>query len=278
MPKNMPKGSLITIQKRELPADYRMPQMEMAQEHYSLGLILSGDRRVITPLQHIDYHPGDVPLMPPLVYHRTIPQSDAPYKSYLVKISPECMEEFARTIDRTISETLFAEKIVRLPKDCVPAVMQLFADLLEESEKQVPYKEEIMKGELFRLLTFLWEHRESAGGGHFRSELSREILEALYRIEQDYDKSLSLEEVASEAGFSPAYFSRVFRAQLGLPFSEYLNNVRMRHVEELLTQTSKTVSEIAIETGFCNGDYLSARFRRHVGMTPSAYRKANRQA
>ena len=82
--------------------------------------------------------------------------------------------------------------------------------------------------------------------------------------------------MAAEAGFSTAYFSRLFKAQLGVPFSEYLTNVRIRHVQELLAQTDKSISEIALETGSCNGDYLAARFKQKVCMTPSAFRKSGK--
>ena len=66
MPIGMPQKSLITVQRRELPSDFMMPQMEMAQTHYSIGYLISGDRRMITPYQQIDLHDGDMSVMPPI--------------------------------------------------------------------------------------------------------------------------------------------------------------------------------------------------------------------
>ncbi|MBQ3790100.1 MAG: helix-turn-helix domain-containing protein, partial [Lachnospiraceae bacterium] len=46
--------------------------------------------------------------------------------------------------------------------------------------------------------------------------------------------------------FSEGHFSRLFAAQVGVSFSEYLRNTRLRHVKELLIHTGWSISEIAI--------------------------------
>ncbi|MCR4922387.1 MAG: AraC family transcriptional regulator [Lachnospiraceae bacterium] len=276
MPLKMPDNENITISKRELPGDYRMPQMEMARTHYSLGFVISGDRCSITPKQKFTYHAGDVSLMPPLVYHRTIPQSDAPYINYLVKISMECKERFCSFVDRNIWESLFEQKVCSFSLKEREKLEEMFEDMLTEYEKDTPYREVILEGMLFRLLTYIFEHKKGGGALNFGNELSPEILEVLSKIEESYASDLTMEDMALEAGFSTAYFSRLFKAQLGLPFSKYLTNVRIRHVEELLSQTDKSISEIALETGFSNGDYLCSRFKQRVGLSPTEYRKKSR--
>ena len=98
----------------------------------------------------------------------------------------------------------------------------------------------------------------------------------MFYMEQHYAEELHIAEAASEAGFSEGYFSRLFSSQTGLSFTDYLINIRIRHAKELLIQTDKTVSEIAFETGFSNGDYFSSSFSKREGMTPSAFRKRNK--
>ena len=103
----------------------------------------------------------------------------------------------------------------------------------------------------------------------FRDRLSTEIMEAMYYVEQNYAEDLRLRDVAAAVGFSEGHLSRLFSAQVGVPFSEYPVNVRLRHAKELLLNTDQSVSEIALATGFSNGDYLSSCFRRREGLTPS---------
>ena len=103
MPIGMPQKSLITVQRRELPSDFMMPQMEMAQTHYSIGYLISGDRRMITPYQQIDLHDGDMSVMPPMLYHRTFSLSDRPYINYLIKISEELLNDSAFDLESYIA-------------------------------------------------------------------------------------------------------------------------------------------------------------------------------
>ena len=92
-------------------------------------------------------------------------------------------------------------------------------------------------------------------------------------MESNYNQDLSLKSVAAEIHLSTAYFSRLFSAQLGKSFSEYLTGIRLRHAQTMLVQTDKSVMDIALETGYCNGDYLSALFKAKIGMPPTEYRK-----
>ena len=99
------------------------------------------------------------------------------------------------------------------------------------------------------------------------------IMDAITYMENCYSKDPSLQETAKIAGFSTAYFSRLFQSELGMSYTEYLTHVKIRHVQILLTQTNKSIMEIAQETGFCHGNYLSEQFKKAVGMTPGKYRR-----
>ncbi len=139
----------------------------------------------------------------------------------------------------------------------------MFQEMYEEFAKERPYTELILQGMLLRLFTTVWEERlpENTTICH-SAKLTEPIIDALYYMETHYAKNLTLEELAGNAHLSTAYFSRLFSAQLGKSFSEYLGDIRLRHVQMLLA-----------ETGYCNGDYLSAQFKKKTGMTPSEYRR-----
>ena len=82
-----------------------------------------------------------------------------------------------------------------------------------------------------------------------------------------------MEETAKHVGFSAGYFSRLFNAQLGMPYNVYLNNIRIRNVQIHLSHTDLSVSEIADKCGYCHIDYLSAQFKKMTGMSPLQYRQ-----
>lgn len=277
MPINIPDGQNIIVQRRTLPGDYQMSSMAMATDHYNIGFTISGDRRTITPTQSYDYHAGDVSMASPFMYHRTMSQSDTPYESYLIKFTPEFIEPFRRVISPNIIDELYEQKVCHFTKDSQRRIGRMFEEMLVEYEKDVPYKEVILQGMLYRLFTTIWEERLEGGATYFHSPLTEPIINSLYIIEKNYAGNLTLDMVAAQVGLSVAYFSRLFSAQLGMSFTEYLSNVRMRHVYVLLAQTDKTVMEIALETGYCHGDYLATQFKKKKGMTPTQFRKKARE-
>lgn len=273
MPIEMPKEALITIQKRELSADFMMPQMEIAASHFSIGYLITGDRRIITPYRQIDQHEGDMVTMAPMIYHRSFPLSEKPYVNYLIKISRRLADDFCREIDPKIWQDVFDPRCISFEMDDRKKVQSILSDMLELYLNRTAYTDVLLRGSLYRLVVLMWEKSRKSDSPAFRDTLSREIMEVMYYIEQNYSDDIRLKDAALASGFSEGHLSRLFSSQVGVSFSEYLINVRIRHVKELLLNTDMSVSEIAFHTGFSNADYLSARFRRHEGMTPSAFRK-----
>ncbi len=131
----------------------------------------------------------------------------------------------------------------------------------------------LLQGLLMRLVTIVHEEHTGNGAEYFPSRLSNCIIDVLARIEQHYSENLRMGDIAESLGYSEAHLSRLFRKQLGVGFSEYLSRVRMRHVCDMLSTTESSISEIAISCGYCNGDYLSARFRMRMGLTPREFRQ-----
>lgn len=247
----------------------------MTSNHYEIGYTISGDRITITPFETYIYHAGNVSIIPTYLYHRTIPGSNVPYENYLIKFSVEFIQPLIDVIGQNVFNNLYEQRICSFAKGVQPRIQQMFADLEEEYNKSTPYKNLILQGMLFRLFTAILENRLPEEGVIYHpTPLTTSIVNAVSYIETHYDNKISLEHVAGIAHLSTAYFSRLFTEQLGIPYSEYLNNVRIRHAKILLAQTDKTIMDIALETGFCNGDYLSTQFKKSTGLTPSKFRKA----
>ena len=277
MPLEMPVDSIIMIQKRNLPPDFAMPQMERAEKHFSFGYIISGDRRVITPFEQYDVHSGDVTAMPPQMYHRTFSLSSRPYINYLLKISPSVAEDFCRKIDKEIWNYIFEQKRFSFDPETSQKIEMILSDMLEIYEGNEAYSAELIKGLFFRLLVMIREKNIAEGNNQFKSMLSHEMMEAMYYLEQNYAENIKLSDAAGQIGFSEGHFSRLFASQVGISFSNYLINIRLRHAKELLINTDLPVSEIAMRTGFGSGDYLSASFSKYEGTTPTAFRRKLRE-
>lgn len=68
------------------------------------------------------------------------------------------------------------------------------------------------------------------------------------------------------------YLGRLYKRQTGKSFSAYLNEIRLEKACALLRETDDPVIAVALATGFNNVTYFNRIFKRHMGVTPTAYR------
>lgn len=93
-------------------------------------------------------------------------------------------------------------------------------------------------------------------------------------VELNYtDQDMSLSKIAEVFGYARTYFSRLFKELFGMPFTSYLEKVRIDHVCELLHEDI-TLEKIAGMTGYNSVHVLRTAFKRMKGIAPNDYRKS----
>lgn len=101
--------------------------------------------------------------------------------------------------------------------------------------------------------------------------------DAVDYIKEHYTRPLTLEEVAQHAGYSPAYFSRIFREEMGRTFKEYLNELRVERSKVLLLSGDSSILEICTLVGYNDQSYFCKIFRKLTGVSPAVFRKRTRR-
>lgn len=104
-------------------------------------------------------------------------------------------------------------------------------------------------------------------------QYSQAVSDAIHYMEQHFGENITLPKVAETVHLNSEYFSRRFKKETGLNFSEYLLQMRMEEARNLLVSTKKSITEIAGETGFNNDSYFSATFKKVFGENPNEVRK-----
>jgi AraC-like DNA-binding protein/ligand-binding sensor protein len=99
------------------------------------------------------------------------------------------------------------------------------------------------------------------------------IAKARAFITEHLDEDLTLGQVAQAVHVSATYFCKLFKAALGINFTDYVARVRIEAVKQLLLNPHKRVSEAAYEAGFQSLSQFNRVFRRIAGQAPSAYRE-----
>ncbi len=85
--------------------------------------------------------------------------------------------------------------------------------------------------------------------------------------------NVGLDELARVAGLSKYHFLRQFDQVVGMTPGAYLRTLRLCHAARLLRTSAKPILEIAVQIGFADHPSFSRAFARHMGMTPSEYRR-----
>jgi AraC family transcriptional regulator len=93
-------------------------------------------------------------------------------------------------------------------------------------------------------------------------------------IHDNLAQSITLHALADLVSLSPRHFERAFRQACGLPPHTYVTNKRVSLARQLLLDRPHlTIDEIAARVGFSSSSHLAAIFRRHIGCSPTTFRR-----
>lgn len=105
--------------------------------------------------------------------------------------------------------------------------------------------------------------------------------EAMHRVKEymnyNFSQKITLEDAAAVVGYSPAYFSRIFKDEMGVTFKEALNSIRIERSKTLLLSSTASIADICTMVGFNDQSYYCKVFKRLSGVTPDRFRKRSRR-
>jgi two-component system response regulator YesN len=117
---------------------------------------------------------------------------------------------------------------------------------------------------LEEIIAVLYENR-------FRKQGNEHLMNAIQYIRKNYAEDISLEKVAASVFISGYYLSHLFREEMDITYSDYLNRIRMEAAIRLMKERNHTIQEIAEKTGFKEASYFCKIFRKCNGITPKKY-------
>jgi len=85
---------------------------------------------------------------------------------------------------------------------------------------------------------------------------------------------IKISEIAAELELSEGYLSRIFKAHTNFTLIEYINDIKINAVKEILANRNATLSELCDIIGIDDEKYLCRLFKKHTGMTITTFRKA----
>ena len=92
-------------------------------------------------------------------------------------------------------------------------------------------------------------------------------------IEQNFNKCITISQLAQSMGFSERHFNRIFTNLYHCSPMEHIIMLRLKYSCKLLKEDNLSITDIAVKCGFNDSNYFSRQFKKHYGVTPSELRK-----
>ncbi len=232
----------------------------------------------------VDTGPNDILIIKPLQTHKLIVGNKSGCRFIVLSFSFEnrtdsrysriSMDDFLDFVKGSSSGSYLTLKVNQKNE-----IIKLLDNILEEKERGEFGSEllrHLMVMQLFvhisRALKAKWESNISG-----RAPRLKELVEASAEYMKDnYERNISLSDIAGYVFLSTSYFVRVFKDHKGIAPISYLLRIRVNRAKEMLVETDSKVSDIALSTGFSSQQRFNTVFKKLTGLTPLEYRKKNR--
>lgn len=157
------------------------------------------------------------------------------------------------------------------------------ADVVETKDNQANVQSERVKESKMIteaaanfLLALLYRHynskkelKDSKQGGYAFDSMEK----AFSYINEHFAEKITLEELAKVTSLSKTYLSKSFKKFIGQSLFEYIQQTRVQHAGYLLQTSQKSITQIALESGFETLSYFNRIFKKYYHISPGQFRK-----
>ncbi|HHY25097.1 MAG TPA: AraC family transcriptional regulator [Clostridiaceae bacterium] len=271
----------------------RCNQTKHMHEFVQIVYMCKGKLKHVINNNAFDVYKGDIFIIPPYVPHYFIDSFEEKYEIIEFEFIPEFINErFSGLLNKNkdtgfmdfayLEPFLVAENEVKprlnLSGSTQIEVEKILNEVLLEYERKDTDFELIIKALLLKLLVIVGrEYKEKITGTQYDDVFARHrdaLYNAIEFINTNYNKDITIDDVAKVAMLSQSYFRYLFKQITQKTFTEYINGLRVTKAVELLkTRPDMKVIDICYEVGFNNANHFNRVFRSETGATPMQVRK-----
>ncbi len=187
-------------------------------------------------------------------------------------------KEFITLASIYLFSSVFAEfKNSKVPQNLVKTNSKefrfLFERIYEEYTKRDVGFQSIIRAYLIEIIIKIFREINKKQPTYTKSH--QELVEkAIEYMRNNYDKHISLDEVASGIFLSKNYFRQIFKKTTGMSISSFTQDLRIKEACRLLETTDMSSIDISYKCGYNDLKFFYSTFKKTVGMTPAEYRKS----
>lgn len=271
--------SRIYIEQYERDQSYNMSDSHL-HPYCELFYLHRGECTFFVNNHFYELSAGSIVLIPPDTLHSTRYKGKKKALRSALFFTMDDLQFPNPEIAKDIQSRMTRAYVLEIPEMYRAHVENLLENMMAEDRYNNPVTSPVML-QLCLLQLMIIINRFSTGIENIAESIhtsNRQLILAATFISRNYNRAITLEDIANASGFSPNYLSRKFHDSTGIGVHEYLNLTRLQKASVELLNTDHTITEVALNSGFNDSNYFKDAFKRMYGLSPRAYRKVQRNA
>lgn len=156
-------------------------------------------------------------------------------------------------------------------------IKEYFCNIFGEYKENLPGSDMIIKGNMYNLAAYLFRNYRNSdiSEREYENRMTRlkRLNDILQYTQEHFDEKLSTSSLAKRYYLSEYYFCHLFKSEMGISFTEYLNRFRIQKSQIIIENSEDSISEISSMVGFDDVNYFCRIFKKYTGVTPTSLRK-----
>lgn len=197
----------------------------------------------------------------------TILPAGSEAEGYSILISRAFCEKNNCSIDKDLIQALIKEK----------QTVKMLKQLIEEYESDRKYRPQQLKALTLQLVIHLLRNYSFPGDKFYFPDQSgavEQVKKTVAYMATHFTEPITVDFLAEMTGYSKNYFCSIFKEITDYTVISYLNHLRLRNAEILLSSGNYDIAEVAALCGYANPTYFSKRYKRYFHTLPSETKKA----
>lgn len=262
--------------------DVRSADINMQFQHfhtfYELCVMLCPDTQHILEGKPYSLQTFDIIGIPPNLLHMThYPEGD-PCKRLIVRFSlPGQVNGLGNEYQQLLQVFHQETPIFRFAPEVQQKLFRRLNDIFLLAQKKDPMRDLMIHVKFVEFLTLLYLNQSSNlyANETAMTATEKKMYAIASYIHAHYAEELSLEMLAQKFFISSYYLSHQFKDVTGFTLTDYIQMTKVRNVQAMLLNTQSPITEVAMTCGFNSFSQFNRVFRKHIGLSPSEYRKRN---
>ncbi len=271
------------IERLDRDSGFDMPSFHIHHK-FEIYYEISGTRRYFIEDSAYIVNAGSVVLIGENQIHKTASLGDTPSSRIVLNFSRNYLEKVAAVFPEVDFFSFLTDEhnhlLSMIPvkqqnhiQNMLQQMLALEGDVSQESEAM----RTMLLGTLLLELKDLCRQQEEQGGE--KGRVTNHIVEQIQAyVAQHYPERLTLTGIAGRFYISPFYLSRLFKKSTNLTLIEYINSVRIKAAQNMIENSSESVTMVAEKTGFTTTAHFRRVFKDATGLSPQQYRQYYKRA